>query len=62
MTWNGVGDFLAMGGYGRYVWSAYGALALAVVVEVLGVRARLARARRVTRALRGGAGRRPPPA
>lgn len=26
-----VGDFLAMGGYGAYVWSAFGVTALALV-------------------------------
>ena len=33
-------EFLAMGGYGYYVWSAYGMAALAVVVELLALRAR----------------------
>ena len=32
--------FLAMGGYAWYVWMAYGAVALGVVVEILAVRAR----------------------
>ena len=39
-------DFLAMGGYGLYVWGAYGVAALAIVIEVIGVRARLRAARR----------------
>ena len=33
-------DFLAMGGYGFYVWGAYGITALIVVVEVLALRGR----------------------
>ena len=33
-------EFLAMGGYGFYVWGAYGVTALAIVVEVLALRAR----------------------
>ncbi len=49
-----------MGGRGAFVWSAYGAVALAVLVEVLAVRAHLARARRAAAArARGGAGKRP---
>jgi len=33
-------EFFAMGGYGFYVWGAYGVTALAIVAELLGVRAR----------------------
>jgi heme exporter protein D len=33
-------EFFAMGGYGFYVWGAYGVAALAIVVEVLALRAR----------------------
>ena len=39
-------DFFAMGGYGFYVWGAYGVTALVIVVEVIGVRARLRAAKR----------------
>ena len=39
--------FVAMGGYGFYVWGSYAVCALAIVVEIIGVRARLAAARRV---------------
>jgi heme exporter protein D len=42
-------DFLAMGGYGFYVWGAYGVTALAVAIEVIGVRARVRAARRQAR-------------
>jgi heme exporter protein D len=37
-------DFFAMGGYAWYVWMAYGAVALAIVVEIVVVRARRKRA------------------
>jgi heme exporter protein D len=37
-------DFFAMGGYAWYVWMAYGAVALALIVEVVAVRARRRRA------------------
>ena len=38
-----------MGGSGRYVWGAYGLVALALAVEILMLRARLRRAREVAR-------------
>jgi len=41
-------DFLAMGGYGFYVWSAYGVTALAIVLEIVSVRARARAAARLT--------------
>jgi len=62
VSWGSLHDFLAMGGYGGYIWSAYGVLALGVAAEIAGVRARLVRARRVTAALRGRAARPRPPA
>ena len=31
--WNSFGDFLAMGGYGLYVWGSLGACALVCVFE-----------------------------
>lgn len=33
MTWNSWSDFLAMGGYGLYVWGSLGVCALVCVVE-----------------------------
>jgi heme exporter protein D len=33
-------EFLAMGGYGFYVWSAYGVTAIAIIAELLALRAR----------------------
>ena len=38
-----VAEFLAMGGYGFYVWGSYAACALAIAAEIVAVRARLAR-------------------
>lgn len=31
--WNSFGDFLAMGGYGTYVWGSFGLTALVMVFE-----------------------------
>ena len=39
-------DFLSMGGYGFYVWGAYGVTALVIAVEIVNVRARLRAARK----------------
>ena len=50
MNWGGWREFLHMGGYARYVWGAYGVVALAVLTELVGVRMRLARAIRAARA------------
>jgi heme exporter protein D len=41
MSWGSVDAFLAMGGYGFYVWGSYGVMALALLVEMAGLRARL---------------------
>jgi heme exporter protein D len=38
-------EFFAMGGYGFYVWGAYGLTALLLAVEIVAVRARLRNAR-----------------
>jgi len=40
-------EFLAMGGYGFYVWGAYGVTALVVVAELWSVRARKKAAERL---------------
>jgi heme exporter protein CcmD len=42
-------DFLAMGGYGFYVWGSYGVTALVIVAEILAVKARRRRARNEAR-------------
>ena len=31
--WNSLSDFLAMGGYGLYVWGSFGVTALAMTIE-----------------------------
>jgi len=31
--WNSFGDFLAMGGYGLYVWGSFGVCALVCIFE-----------------------------
>jgi heme exporter protein CcmD len=38
-------EFLAMGGYGFYVWGSYLVTLLLIVIEVVAVRARLGKAR-----------------
>jgi len=38
-------EFLAMNGYGFYVWGSYGVTALVIIAEILTVRARRRRAR-----------------
>jgi heme exporter protein D len=40
MQWHSVNEFLAMGGYGLYVWGSFGSCALAMVVEPWLVRRR----------------------
>jgi heme exporter protein D len=35
MNWKSVGEFLAMGGYGFYVWGSYLVTALVLAVEVI---------------------------
>jgi heme exporter protein D len=35
MNWGGLDAFLAMGGYGFYVWGSYGMAVLCISVEVV---------------------------
>ncbi len=53
MQWGSVGEFIAMGGYGRYVWGAFGVtfalMAGEVVTVVKAHRASLRRARLFTK-------------
>ena len=35
MTWHSAADFFAMGGYGLYVWGAYGVTAACMLVDPL---------------------------
>jgi heme exporter protein D len=34
MQWSSLAEFLAMGGYGLYVWGAYAATAVVIAAEV----------------------------
>ena len=45
-------EFLAMGGYGFYVWGSYGVTALVLAIELVSLRAR--RRRAVARLRAGG--------
>ena len=40
MNWGGVSEFLAMGGYGLYVWGSYALTFLLIALEVVLVIAR----------------------
>jgi heme exporter protein D len=51
MSFGSVGDFLAMGGHGLYVWLAYGSAAVVVAANVLSVRSARRRFFRQARAL-----------
>jgi heme exporter protein D len=47
MTW---AEFFSMGGRGFYVWGSYGAFAVAIIVEIILLRARAKHARAEARA------------
>ncbi len=49
MNWGSVSAFLAMGGYGLYVWGSFGACALVLALEPLFVSRREAAALRSLR-------------
>ncbi|MDR0776350.1 MAG: heme exporter protein CcmD [Azonexus sp.] len=54
--WNSVGDFLAMGGYGFYVWGSFGVTALVMTIEpILVARQRKNTIARLKRQLRADA-------
>ncbi len=38
LHWSSLSDFLAMGGYGLYVWGSFGMTALVIGVELLSLR------------------------
>ena len=40
MSWGSLDNFLAMGGYGFYVWGSYGVTAALILVEVALLRAK----------------------
>ncbi len=44
MSFSSLGEFLAMGGHGLYVWLSYGAAAIMVAYNVVSVRLRERRA------------------
>lgn len=51
--WNSFGDFIAMGGYGLYVWGSFGVTALVMVIEpILVARNRKSTIARLKRQLR----------
>ena len=41
MKASGLSEFMAMGGYGFYVWTSYVVAAIAAVLEIVAVRARI---------------------
>jgi len=49
MNWASVGEFVAMGGYGLYVWGSYGVTAIVIVWEIAMLVARHRAARRGNR-------------
>ena len=40
MSWGSPDNFLAMGGYGLYVWGSYGIAALCIALEIWSLKAR----------------------
>lgn len=52
MNWGGVSEFLAMGGYGLYVWGSFGVTAGLIAMEILLLHGRR---RAALEQLRGGA-------
>jgi heme exporter protein D len=44
MNWGSLENFLAMGGYGAFVWGSYGVTLAVVVLELVLLRARRRRA------------------
>jgi heme exporter protein D len=40
MIWKSLDDFIAMGGYGFYVWGSYLVTAIVIITEILLLRAR----------------------
>jgi heme exporter protein D len=44
MNWGSLDAFLAMGGYGFYVWGSYGVTALCICLEIVSLKSRKQRA------------------
>ena len=40
MSWESLGTFIAMGGYGGYVWGSFGVTAACALIEILALGAR----------------------
>ena len=40
MQWASFSDFIAMGGYGQYVWGAYGVVVFCIVCEIWSLKRR----------------------
>ncbi len=38
MNWGSLNEFLAMGGYGFYVWGSYGVAVLCICLEIFSLR------------------------
>jgi heme exporter protein D len=53
MNWGGVSAFLAVGGYGGFVWGSYAVAAICIALEMALL---VARHRKLRRQLRGGSG------
>ena len=51
MNWGSVAGFLAMGGYGGFVWGSYAVATICIALEIALL---VARHRRLLRELRGG--------
>jgi heme exporter protein D len=44
MNWGSLDAFLAMGGYGFYVWGSYGVTALCILLEIVSLKSKKQRA------------------
>lgn len=53
MNWQSIGDLLAMGGYGLYVWGSFGMVAACMLAESWLVRRRWQRSLRAARTAPG---------
>ena len=53
MNWSSVAEFVAMGGYGLYVWGAFGVTAVVMRGEMVSLRARRKALRAIDEELQG---------
>ena len=56
MSWGGWSDFVAMGGYGLYVWGSYAVTVVVLAAEIASVRRRRRTAVRAVKRLHAAAG------